>query len=182
VAGDKGTGKTALYRILQKRYPGLLDDVEVLAGFNPVGAPVFQRLVEGDPLSEGQYITIWKAYFLALVGNWVLALNEGALSHQMVELRALGVSQDASNMDLFNAVFPEQVDQGSRRPTTWNWMLARTRDGNGIVPPRNLIDLVKKAQEAQLRAEQRREGTEFHPEGSGGVIQSDAIKRAGGAQ
>jgi hypothetical protein len=30
VAGDKGTGKTALYRIPQKRYPALLRDVEVL--------------------------------------------------------------------------------------------------------------------------------------------------------
>lgn len=354
VAGDKGTGKTALYRILQKRYPTLLNDVEVLPGFNPAGAPVFQRLVEGDPLTEGQYITIWKAYFLALVGNWILALNEGAFSHNMVELdrllrktglhsdddtastvfsqivnlfrrlmnprsaelavtltpeglpiiaprvefgdapddelvrhddalrllnrvldevgysvwvvldrldeafqgfpaaevpalrallrtyldlsefdrltvklfvrkdlfrriieggfvnlthvnarkieivwddddlldllcrrfrgnaefiRALDVSEGATNMELFNAVFPEQVDQGSRRPTTWNWMLARTRDGNGIVPPRNLIDLVKKAQEAQLRTEQRRAGTEFTPGSPGGVIQSDAIKR-----
>jgi hypothetical protein len=74
IAGDKGTGKTALYRILQKRYASLLPDVEVLPGFNPAGAPVFQRLVEGDPLSEGQYMTVWKAYFLSLVGNWVLQL------------------------------------------------------------------------------------------------------------
>ena len=88
IAGDKGTGKTALYRILQKRYPGLLSDVEVLAGFNPAGAPVFQRLVEGDPLTEGQYITIWKAYVLSLVGNWVLPLNEGGFSHKMEELDA----------------------------------------------------------------------------------------------
>lgn len=44
IAGDKGTGKTALYRILQKRYPALLADVEVLAGFNPAGAPVFSGL------------------------------------------------------------------------------------------------------------------------------------------
>jgi hypothetical protein len=354
VAGDKGTGKTALYRILQKRYPTLLSEVEVLAGFNPAGAPVFQRLVEGDPLTEGQYITIWKAYFLALVGNWILQLNEGGFSHNMSELdallrktglsskddsassifsqivnlfrritnpktaeiaatitadglpviaprvefgdpsesqelvrhddalrllndvldevgysvwvvldrldeafqgfpqaevpalrallrtyldladfdrltlklfvrkdlfrriiadgfvnlthvnarkveivwdeedlldllcrrfrengafiEALGISPDATNDELFNAVFPRQVDQGSRRPTTWNWMLARIRDGNGIAPPRNLIDLVKKAQEAQLRSEQRG-ATEFQPGSEGGVIRSDAIKR-----
>ena len=29
------TGKTALYRILQKRYPSLLKDVEVLQGSTP---------------------------------------------------------------------------------------------------------------------------------------------------
>lgn len=326
VAGDKGTGKTALYRILQKRYPSLLKDVEVLAGFNPAGAPVFQRLAEGEPLNEGQYITVWKAYVLSLVGNWALQINEGGLSHSMLELEALlkrtgldsaddspstifnqvmnlvrrltrprsaeiaatitpdglpvvapriefgedpgpeelvrhddalrllnevlletgysvwvvldrldeafqgfpaaevpalrallrtyldllefdriklklfvrkdlfrriieggfvnlthvnarkveivwdeedlydllcrrlrenakfvealGLSADATNDQLFSAVFPPQVDPGSRRPTTWNWMLARVRDGAGIAPPRNLIDLVTKAQAA----------------------------------
>lgn len=354
VAGDKGTGKTALYRILQKRYPALLTDVEVLAGFNPAGAPVFQRLVEGDPLTEGQYITIWKAYFLALVGNWVLQLNEGGFSHTMTELdrlldetglssaddsassifsqivnlvrrvmnpkaagvtatitpeglpivapriefgdapdtqelvrhddalrllndvleetgvtvwvvldrldeafqgfpdaevpalralmrtyldladfdrltlklfvrkdlfrriiaggfvnlthvnarkleivwdeedlldllcrrfrenasfiAALGLPPDVSNDDLFYAVFPRQVDAGKRRPTTWNWIIARIRDGNGITPPRNLIDLAKKAQDAQLRSEQR-QAVEFEPGGTSGVIRSEAIKR-----
>jgi len=354
IAGDKGTGKTALYRILQKRYPILLKDVEVLAGFNPAGAPVFQRLAEGDPLQEGQYITIWKAYFLSLVGNWVLALNEGGFSHKMDELEALlrktglrsaddtastvfsqivnlvkrltnpksagitatitaeglpviaptvefgeappteelirhdealrllsdvldevgystwvvldrldeafqgfpeaevpvlrallrtyldlsefprlklklfvrkdlfrriiedgfvnlthvnarkveivwdeedlfdllyrrfsentgfvdalGLPEDATKQDLFNAVFPPQVDQGSRKPTTWNWMLSRIRDGNGIAPPRNLIDLVTKAQEAQLRKEERG-ATEYAAGGQRGVIESDSLKR-----
>ena len=85
IAGDK----TALYRILQKRYPSLLADVEVLPGFNPAGAPVFRRLTEGEPMSEGQYITIWKAYFLSLVGNWILQLNEGGFSHKMTELDEL---------------------------------------------------------------------------------------------
>lgn len=354
IAGDKGTGKTALYRILQKRYPKLLDDVEVLPGFNPAGAPVFQRLAEGPPLEEGQYITIWKAYILALVGNWVLQLNEDALSYKMKALEALlektglrspddtasaifsqivnlmkritnpksagltftitpdglpivaphaefedpsapetlvrhdealrllnevldeidfsawvvldrldeafqgfpdaeipvlrallrtyldlaefnhitlklfvrkdlfrriigdgfvnlthvnsrkveivwdeedlldllcrrlrensefvsslGLSQGSSNDEVFRAVFPVQVDQGSRRPTTWNWILSRIRDGNGIAPPRNLIDLVKKAQEAQMRKEAR-EPTEFELQDGDGVIRSDAIKK-----
>jgi hypothetical protein len=355
VAGDKGTGKTALYRILRRRYAGLLPDIEVLAGFNPVGVPVFQRLTEGEPLEEGQYITIWKAYVLSLVGNWILQINEGAFSGKMKELDnlltraglrspddsantvfsqivnlvrrfthpksaelaititptgwpvlvphvefgelgepddtlirhdealrllnevldevgykvwivldrldeafqgfpqaevpalrallrtyldlaefdritlklfvrkdlfrriiaggfvnlthindrkveivwdeedlfdllcrrlrenpqfvgALGISSAADNQQLFDAVFPSQVDLGSRRPTTWNWMLARVRDGNGIMPPRNLIDLVKKAQEAQMRKEERG-ATEFDPASDSGVIQSDAIKR-----
>lgn len=46
IAGDKGTGKTAVYRILQKRYGSIkeLKGVEVLAGFNPTGNPVFQTV------------------------------------------------------------------------------------------------------------------------------------------
>jgi hypothetical protein len=91
-------------------------------------------------------------------------------------MEALGVAEDTLNQELFNIVFPYQVDQGSRRPTTWNWMLARIRDGNGIAPPRNLIALVTKAQEAQLRKEQRG-ASEFTPGTQRGVIESDAIKR-----
>jgi hypothetical protein len=55
IAGDKGTGKTALFRILQQRYTSIeeLNDVEVIPAFNPVGNPVFQRLAESEVLEEG---------------------------------------------------------------------------------------------------------------------------------
>jgi hypothetical protein len=75
--------------------------------------------------------------------------------------------------DIFAAVFPRQVDMGTRKPTTWRWMTSRIRDGNNVKPPRNLIDLVTKAQDAQLRAEQRA-SSEFH-EGSP-VIGGEALK------
>ncbi len=67
VAGDKGTGKTALYRILQERHAEIpeLRRVELVSGFNPVGNPVFQRLAQGQVLEEGQYASIWKGYFLS---------------------------------------------------------------------------------------------------------------------
>src|ERR1019366_6409167 len=62
ISGDKGTGKTALFRILRKRYTTIdsLGTVEVVPAFNIEGTPVFQRLSEGDPLEEGQYQTLWK--------------------------------------------------------------------------------------------------------------------------
>jgi hypothetical protein len=44
---------------------------------------------------------------------------------------------------------------GSRKPKTWQWILTRIRDGNGIKPPRNLIDLINKARDAQARREER---------------------------
>jgi hypothetical protein len=60
VAGDKGTGKTALYRTLCSRYTQIpeLIKTEVVTGFNPQGSPIFQRLSQIPPLSEGQYIAI----------------------------------------------------------------------------------------------------------------------------
>ena len=62
IAGDKGTGKTAIYRILHKKYPTLpsLHATEVLAAFNPIGNPVFQKLGEHAVQEEGEYIRMWK--------------------------------------------------------------------------------------------------------------------------
>lgn len=76
IAGDKGTGKTAVYRILQKRFGSIprLKGVEVLAGFNPAGNPIFQKLVQQQALTEGQYVSVWKAYVLSLVGNWIVEI------------------------------------------------------------------------------------------------------------
>ncbi len=109
VAGDKGTGKTALYRILVRRAPIVLPSgvaVEVLSGFNPVGNPVFQRLAQGDVLEEGQYTSVWKAYFLSLVGNWVLTIYEDGFTERMEELDQLLRRLDLrSRDDLPSAVF-----------------------------------------------------------------------------
>ena len=52
-------------------------------------------------------------------------------------------------------------------------MLTRIRDGNGIKPPRNLIDLVGKAQDAQVRREAR-ETNEYTGQP---IIGADALKR-----
>ncbi len=79
----------------------------------------------------------------------------------------------ATAVQAFDAVFPDQVDQGERKPKTWNWMMTRIRDGNGVRPPRNLIDLVKKAQEEQLRREERT-GTEY---GRRPLVGSEALKK-----
>ena len=76
VAGDKGTGKTAVYRVLQERFGSIekLKGVEVLAGFNPAGNPIFQKLVQQQALTEGQYVSVWKAYVLSLIGNWIVEI------------------------------------------------------------------------------------------------------------
>ncbi|MBF6437658.1 P-loop ATPase, Sll1717 family [Nocardia cyriacigeorgica] len=357
VAGDKGTGKTAIFRILKERYASYeqLNDVEVVAAFNPAGTPVFQRLIETEVLAEEQYIGVWKAYFLSLAGNWVLNLGDGDFSDSMRELDKLLVSvglrsadetpqtifsqvvnrlkrlfrvtsventpslsadgmpvlgakvdfsesggddtvvtdlvrqddalqllqkvlgeldfklwlvvdrldeafqarpalerpalrallrtyldmldlsnvriklfvrrdlfsriieggfvnlthinarrvditwddddlftlldrrfrgstefvnyldaEDLEPADVFNRVFPSQVDPGDRKPVTWTWILGRIRDGNGVKPPRNLIDLVLKAQQAQIRQEDRSPRRMSTKES---LITSDALKR-----
>lgn len=91
IAGDKGTGKTALYRILIHRYQKIpsLDKVEVVPAFNTTGSPIFQRLTEGAAYTEGQYRTIWKTYILSLAGHWLLQTFDGKLTASMVKLDEL---------------------------------------------------------------------------------------------
>ncbi|MBZ9822466.1 hypothetical protein [Mesorhizobium sp. CA4] len=74
VAGDKGTGKTAIFRLLSNNYRSynVLDDTELLPAFNPQGNPIFQRLAQIPDQNEAQYRTLWKAYFFSLAGNWAL--------------------------------------------------------------------------------------------------------------
>ena len=80
-----------------------------------------------------------------------------------------------SNAEIFEKLFPKQVDQGSRKPETWVWMMRRIRDGNNVKPPRNLIDLIKFALEAQLKKEERGQ-RQFSP----GVVlfEADSLRRA----
>jgi hypothetical protein len=40
-------------------------------------------------------------------------------------VQALGLPSTVSDDELFYALFPRQVDLGSRRPTTWNWILCQ---------------------------------------------------------
>lgn len=79
VAGDKGTGKTALFKIILQQYEDFreLADVQIIAGFNASGEPAFQELVSAGELNEDRYNSVWKAYLLTIVGNWLLDHYEG---------------------------------------------------------------------------------------------------------
>ncbi|MFZ0889179.1 MAG: hypothetical protein WA005_12060 [Candidatus Binataceae bacterium] len=68
-----------------------------------------------------------------------------------------GVDEQATLRDvseqynLFYRMFPSQVDPGSRRPQTLNWILDRTCDGSQRTAPRELIHLLSTARNKQLR-------------------------------
>lgn len=101
VAGDKGTGKSALFKILRERYveEPTLKGVEVIPAFNVSGDPIFKRLTEGEVLSEGQYRTIWKTYVLALTGNWLLLRFKDQWTPSMKKLDVLLQRLDLREFD-----------------------------------------------------------------------------------
>jgi hypothetical protein len=76
---------------------------------------------------------------------------------------------------VFARIFPEQVDVGKRKSLTWSWIMSRIRDGNNVKPPRNLIDLIAMAREAQLRREDR---DPRKLDNDTVVIESDSIRKA----
>jgi hypothetical protein len=71
VYGPKGSGKSALYALLQDRAGEFFDDKKILmvSGENPRGATVFSGLISDPPTSEIEFINLWKLYFLSLVGG-----------------------------------------------------------------------------------------------------------------
>lgn len=91
VAGDKGTGKTALYKILKKRYREFkeLENIEIIPAFNPSGNPVFQSITQKEPLSEAEYNELWKAYILSICGNWLIGIYGPTYSPSIAKLAAL---------------------------------------------------------------------------------------------
>ena len=117
IAGEKGTGKTALYRVFSRRYTNIpeMKQVEVVSGFNPAGNPVFQRLAQMGLLSEGQYVSIWKSYLLSLIGNWLLELYESDLTRRMRDLDSLlvGVGLRSSD-DSAETIFSKLINVFSR--------------------------------------------------------------------
>jgi hypothetical protein len=69
IAGCKGSGKSALYRIIAEA--DFLEDVHVLKASNPTLAPTFRALFQGDD-SEERLRAIWVVYVVSLIGNYVV--------------------------------------------------------------------------------------------------------------
>jgi len=80
----------------------------------------------------------------------------------------------ATDAEIFDVMFPKQVDFGKRKPATWTWMMRRIRDGNDVKPPRNLIDLVQLSQDAQWK----REDIQNRPLNARPVVEPDALRDA----
>jgi hypothetical protein len=97
ISGDKGTGKTAIFLFVTENRQQFdeLRDVELLPAFNIAGQPVFYELTRSAVLTEGEYNSLWKAYILSVVGNYLLEMlgTEGSLRdvEEILELAGLKV-------------------------------------------------------------------------------------------
>lgn len=59
--------------------------------------------------------------------------------------------------EVFDKVFPPQVDQGSRKAATFDWMVGRCADASGNTAPRELIHLLNCLRDEEIRRLERGE-------------------------
>lgn len=70
VYGPKGSGKSAIYSLIDSREPQFFQNNIVLKfAENPRGATVFSDLKADPPPSEQYFIHLWKLYLLTLIGE-----------------------------------------------------------------------------------------------------------------
>jgi hypothetical protein len=71
--------------------------------------------------------------------------------------RAYAANEDLAKQSVdaqekfFYRLCPDQVDVGPNKPTTFDWMLTRTRDGMKENAPRELIHLLNSLREVQVK-------------------------------
>jgi len=139
IAGDKGTGKTAIYRFIQKKYADYpeLEGVNMLAAFNPSGNPIFSSLKDTEPCDEADYILLWKSYILAIVGNWILEVGPDKLKDSTLDKMLTGLGLRSKSYE------PRPVWERilSKLPNFFQWKSAEVKltaseSGMPIVVPR----------------------------------------------
>jgi hypothetical protein len=70
VRGDKGAGKSAIYSLLVTRTDQFFDRrILLIPAERPRGATVFRDLTVDPPVSEQEFIGLWKLYIAVLIGE-----------------------------------------------------------------------------------------------------------------
>ena len=77
-----------------------------------------------------------------------LFADDGFRAHLQVDKTRLDASQEY-RVECYNKVFPPTVHSGPNQSPTIRWMYNHTMDGKGVVTPRDIIDLVTRAKQAQ---------------------------------
>lgn len=75
--------------------------------------------------------------------------NRSVTDYYAVEAENILQSYEAQET-FFYRMFPDKIEPADRKPTTFAWIIGRTRDGTQATAPRELIHLLTRAREVQL--------------------------------
>lgn len=105
---------------------------------------------EASHITRNLTITWNRQALLNLVVRRVVR-NESVRQYCGVQDSDAVLADVPSQEAIYGRIFPDQVDAGPNKPTSFDWMLGRTRDGTGQTAPRELIHLLSSLRESQLR-------------------------------
>jgi hypothetical protein len=114
---------------------------------------IWNRIVDSG-FREASHIT--KVVMLEWNATSLLNLVVRRLLKNDILVKEFGIDRQAVLRDskaqdeLFYKFFPRQVDQGTRKPSTFDWMMTRCADGTGNTAPRELIHLLNSLREKEI--------------------------------
>lgn len=121
-----------------------------LSQFNEIKIKVFlrddiwQRITSGG-FREASHITKYQNLLWSKESLLNLLIRRVLDNIELIEKLNLNKEEILSDInkqeELFYRIFPKQIDQGSKKPATLDWILSRTKDGKGVNAPRELIQL-----------------------------------------
>ena len=114
---------------------------------------IWKRITEGG-FREASHITrnltiFWDdSNLLSLMIRRILD-NDGVIKYLDVDPLIILESTEKQKQ-IFYKLFPEQVDVGDKKPSSFDWIISRTRDGRKRTSPREVIHFLNALREVQL--------------------------------
>lgn len=110
----------------------------------------------GEGFTALSHVTARQADTLRWAEDDILTMIVKRLSSNQELCITLAIDKEKINAsfeyrkEVFYKVFPAQVHQGNRQSSTLRWIYNHTADGNNVVTPRDVIDLLTSAKQHQL--------------------------------
>ena len=78
IRGEKGTGKSAIYLLLEENRDNLFDRrIILVSAERPRGTTVFKDLIPDPPTTEQEFIVLWKIYLAVIIAHTLRGLGLG---------------------------------------------------------------------------------------------------------
>lgn len=118
-----------------------------------IRSDIWNRIV-GDGFREASHITRSLTINWDSAGLMNLVIRRFLNNPIIVDLFDCQIADILSDInkqqDLYYKAFPNQVDVGQKKSTSFDWILSRIEDGNKIHAPRELIHLLEEAKRVEI--------------------------------
>ena len=116
---------------------------------------IWARIINEKGFSEASHIT--KAATIkwdqSALMNLIISrmLNNNEILGELNITKSEVLRDYDKQQSIFYRILPEQVDKGSKKPKTFDWICSRIEDGNKIITPRELIHFFIEIKKQQIK-------------------------------